>query len=112
MLSAVFSRIAEVEKKWGRQLFNAEQFKTGSEDMRAKMAASLMKNKSLPGKTPLEIWTLLGRHDGYYFSDLIPTYIIHDESTKGGETWQIVFLLDRNNKVKDIRVHKNGSEWF
>jgi len=106
----VFLSVQKVEKRWGNKPFDPARFKTGDMTTRASMAASILKDKSFIGKTNEEIWALLGRHDGYYFSDLIPTYLIEDNSLKGGDSWQIVFFIDMEYKVKSIRVHKNGSE--
>jgi len=102
--------IKKVEKRWGKQKFDLAKFKLGDKTSRAAMAASLIKNKDLIGKTNAEIFKLLGYGDGYYFSDLIPAYLIEDNSLKGGEVWQIVFILGNQSKVKSIHVHKNGSE--
>ena len=107
----IFLSAKEVEKRWGSKPLNAAEFKKGNSLIRAPMAASILKEKSLIGKTNAEIWELLGRHDGYYFSDLIPAYVIEDNSMKGGDVWQIVFFLDRNDYIKSIKVHKNGSEY-
>ncbi len=107
----IFMSVKEAEKKWESRSFNAEAFKKGNMSVRASMAASIIKEKSLLGKTNVEIWKLLGRHDGYYFSDLIPTYIIEDNSMRGGDVWQIVFFLNRDDRVKTITIHKNSSEY-
>jgi len=106
----IFLSVKEVEKRWGAKPFNSETFKKGNSTIRSSMAASILKEKSFIGKTNTEIWKLLGRHDGYYFSDLIPVYVIEDNSMKGGDVWQIVFFIDRNDRVKFIKVHKNSSE--
>ena len=91
-----FLSIKKVEKRWGKTQFSAAQFKKGDMKVRASMAVSLMKNEKLLGKTNIEIWQLLGRHDGRYFSSIIPAYIIEDKSMIGGDVWQIVFFLDKN----------------
>lgn len=107
----IFLSVKEAEKKWESRSFNAEAFKKSNISVRASMAASIIKEKSLLGKTNVEIWKLLGRHDGYYFSDLIPAYVIEDNSMQGGDVWQIVFFLNRSDRVKTIRIHKNSSEY-
>lgn len=100
----------QVKKRWGEKKWTVEQFKNGDTAVRASMAASMLRNKELIGKSNAEIFQLLGKRDGYYFSDIIPAYVIEDKSSEGGEVWQIVLFLDDNYKVVNIRVHKNGSE--
>lgn len=50
---------------------------------------------------------MLGDHDGYYFSDMFPAYMIHRGKTREEKSWQIVFLLDRKQRVSEVVVHKN-----
>ena len=45
--------------------------------------------------------------DGFYFSDTYPTYMIQIGANHQEESWQLVFLLDRNQKIDEIVVHKN-----
>lgn len=66
-----------------------------------------MSSKELFGKGAAEIRALLGDWDGYYWSDAFPAYIIKDGRLDHGDTWQIVFLLDRRWKTSEIIVHKN-----
>lgn len=98
----------QVKEKWGDASFQADTFRAGSEETRAKMAYDLMKNsKKFIGKDRAEIRAILGDFDGFYFSDMFPTYIIATAKKAGDSTWQIVFILDRNEKVSEIIVHKN-----
>jgi len=100
--------VSKAEKKWGKREFGAEQFKSASEANRASMAASLIRNKKqFIGKDRSEIRKLLGDYSGHYVSGMFPTYLIQDAIKIGDEAWQIVFLLDADEKVKDIVVHKN-----
>ncbi len=72
------------------------------------MAQSILKNKNkFVGKPIQDIHAEFGRHDGFYFSDWIPAYIIQDAKKKGDDVWQIVFTPDKHKKVSDIIVHKN-----
>lgn len=74
----------------------------------ASMTCSLLKNqKKFIGKWYYEIRDLLGPHSGYYFSEFFPTYLIESAKKKGKDSWQIVFLLDRKQKISEIIVHKN-----
>lgn len=102
--------LTQAEKKWGIAPFDAQKFKTLSSNERAKMAVTIIKNKSLIGKTRAEVRDFLGDHDGFYFTDMFPAYIISEETKPDGETWQMVCLLDKNGKVKDVIIHKNCCE--
>lgn len=100
----------EVKSKWGDQAFNAEKFKTGTYDVKAKMAYSIITNKTLIGKTYEEIQQIFGPRDGFYFIDTYPAYIIQKGKNRTEETWQIVFRMNNEYKVRDIIVHKNCCE--
>lgn len=99
--------VSKVEKTWGNAPFDAKKFRDGDVKARAKMAKSILSSKQFIGKFADEIRTELGSWDGYYFSDMFPAYIIQDGRAENGDTWQIVFLLDRQQKVSEIIVHKN-----
>lgn len=99
---------AEVCKKWGDKEFDVALFKSGTPEVRASMACSLLKNqKPMLGKDISEIRTLLGDHDGYYFSDMYPAYLIQIGKNHSEESWQIVFMIDKGEDVKEVVVHKN-----
>jgi hypothetical protein len=99
---------SKVCKKWGEAAFNENQFLNGDEKVRAKMACSILKNqKQFIGQSRLEIRKKLGDFDGFYFSDMFPAYIIESGKTREQDTWQIVFMLDRKEKISEIIVHKN-----
>ena len=94
--------------KWGKMAFDGEKFKSASESDRAKMACDLIKNqKKFLNKDRAEIRKLLGDYDGFYFSDMFPSYMIETAKADGQDSWQIVFLLNKKEAVKDIVVHKN-----
>ena len=98
-------------KKWGTHPFEKEKFKTGDDHSRATMASSLLQNqKNFVGKRPSEIREELGNPDGFYFSDMFPAYFIERGQKEGEDSWQLVFLLDRNEKVAEIIIHKNCCE--
>jgi hypothetical protein len=104
--------VEEVGKKWGeQQKFSSEVFKSGSEKMRSTMAYDLLKHQNpFIGKDPTDIRKELGDFDGFYFSDMFPTYMIEESNTKEKGSWQIVFLLDSKQKVDEVIVHKNCCE--
>ncbi len=96
------------ESRWGKEEFNIDRFKQGDVVTRAKMASSLVRQKSKwLGKSRRDIRESLGGFSGFYFSELIPTYIISGGEIDSPETWQIVFLLNNDYKVSDIIIHKN-----
>jgi hypothetical protein len=96
------------EKRWGNENFDPVKFKSASISERARMAASLLKlQKRYIGIDRSDIRARLGDFDGYYFSDMFPTYMIEEGKDQSEDSWQIVFLLDRNEKVSEIIIHKN-----
>lgn len=98
----------KVADKWGKGAFDSIKFKDGDDKARASMAFSLLaKKKDYMGKSVLEIRRELGSPDGFYFSDVFPAYMIHRGSAPDEDSWQIVFLLDKDRRVNDIIVHKN-----
>lgn len=98
----------EVCAKWGDKKFNIEKFKSGTEPERAQMACDLLKNQNqFKGFDLLKLRATLGSHDGFYFTDIFPAYMIHSGASKSEESWQIVFLLNNDKKVDEIVVHKN-----
>ena len=101
----------KVCKKWGNAPLDLEKFKAAKNDrsVRAKMACSFVKNqKKFVGKNRTEIWEMLGRHDGFYFSEMTPAYIINNSAKdKNMDTWQILFMMDRNRDITEVVVHKN-----
>ena len=98
--------VEQVKSNWGNVKFNKEKFKAGDVNMRSSMAYDLISSKVYVGKSRLEVAKDLGPGDGYYFSGMIPAYIINDPP-KGSDVWQIVFLLDKNGIVDEVAVHKN-----
>jgi len=99
---------AEVKMKWGDQQFNEASFQKGDATLKAKMAYSLIKNpKAFLGKSGVDIQKALGQHDGFYYKDVFPAYLIQIGKNKNEESWQIVFELDSKRNVVDIFVHKN-----
>ena len=99
---------SEVCKRWGEAPFDAETFKVSTAEKRAAMSCSLLKNqKTFIGKDISEIRTILGDHDGYYFSDMYPAYLIQIGKNKTEETWQLVFMINKDEDIKEIVVHKN-----
>lgn len=100
--------LSQAEKRWGKEKFEINSFRTGDVKIRSKMVYSLVSDeKKFFGKTVYEIRELLGTPDGFYFSDIFPAYMVERGTTREDESWQIVFLLDRQQKVSKIIIHKN-----
>ncbi len=98
----------KVCQTWGTAPFDSKAFKGSSEETKATMACSLLeKQKQFIGKDTLEIRAELGNYEGHYFSDMFPTYMIYSAKSRAESSWQIVFLIDRNQKISEVVVHKN-----
>ena len=75
---------------------------------RAAKACTFLKSQNdYIGMHQLEIRPLFGDHASHYDTEFVPTYLIEIAETRAQNTWQIVFLLDRDRKVSDVVVHKN-----
>ena len=75
------------------------------------MTCSLLKNQDdYAGLHVSEIRSLFGDDTGYFWNEVQPTYLIEIAKTKEENTWQIVFLHDRERRVTKIVVHKNCCE--
>lgn len=97
--------------RWGEQPLDEAKFKTSGEDrsLRAKMTCSLLKNqKKYIGMDNYKIREILGPPSGYFFSEAYPTYLINKAGERGGDdVWQLLFLIDKDQKISKIVVHKN-----
>lgn len=71
------------------------------------MVSTLMRTNPFKGKSYKEVKAALGPSDGYYFSDYYPAYLIQEGWADGKDTWQVVFMLDKNRNVEDVILHKN-----
>lgn len=106
--SQVYMDVKDVEARWGKKKFSAEKFKIAKIEERAQMAADLIKNRKLfIGKSAGEVISQMGPNTGYFFTDQLPAYTIYEGWKKNENTWQIIFLLGLNGKIKDIRMHRN-----
>ena len=72
------------------------------------MACSLLKSQDdYVGMHQLEIRPLFGNHTGYYYTESVPTYLIEIAKTRAQDSWQIVFLRDRDPKgVRSRRLQE------
>ncbi len=109
-LNPDYLNVSEVCRRWGEWPLDLAAFRAAEEDesARAAMACSLLKTQDdYVGMHRLEIRPLFGNPTGYYITELIPTYLIETAKTMAEDSWQIVFLIDRNGTVSKIVVHKN-----
>ena len=106
-----FMSLKKVCRRWGEQPLDEAKFKASGEDrsLRAKMTCSLLKNqKKYIGADSYKIREILGPPSGYFFSEAYTTYLINRAGEMGKEdVWQILFLIDRDQKISKIVVHKN-----
>src|SRR5262245_56259442 len=62
-------------QRWGEMKLDATGFRNGNEEVRSKMACSILRNQNqFLGKDRSEIRKILGDYDGFYFSDMFPAY--------------------------------------
>lgn len=102
--------VEKAEARWGREDFDTARFKSGGIKTRSKMASSIVRNKrNWIGKRLTDVRKELGSHDGFYFTDTVPAYLISWGEKPEDEIWQIVFLPDTDYLVKDIIIELNGS---
>lgn len=99
--------VAEAETRWGVTTFDFEGFKNGSVQLRAKMAADILKKKSFVGSSVDDVEKVLGRHDAHFKNDFIPAYALNEGWKTDEDTWQIVFLPNREMKIVDVFINKN-----
>ena len=95
----------EIQEKWGSQPFDSKKFSSEDLKMRASMAHSIVASKeNYMGKTGDEIREIFGYADGHYVNERFPSYVLEIGSKKSPETWQLVFMVDRDLKVNDVIV--------
>ena len=105
-----FMSVGEVCERWGDGPLDVAAFRAAEDDeaKRAAMACSLLKNQDdYAGMSVSEIRHLFGEFEGHFWSEAQPTYLIEIAETRAEDTWQIVFLHDRDRRVTKIVVHKN-----
>ena len=94
-------------KKFGIEKFSVSKFKAGTPSQRAKMVNNLVTTKHYVGKSLKKVYEDLGGSTGYFFSDLIPAYILNEEKKGVREVWQLVFIPQKDKHiVEKVVVHK------
>ncbi len=99
--------ISEAEKRWGQKPFDRLKFKDAPMRERAAMAVDLIKRKLFIDKPIEKVRHDLGPTSGYFVSERIPTFFIEEGWHQNRNSWQLVFLTDRNGKIDEVRIHKN-----
>ncbi len=110
LLNPDYLSVGEVCRRWGERPLDVAAFRSAEEDesMRAAMACSLLRvQDGYVGMHRREIEPLFGNPTGYYETELHPAYLIEAAKTGAQDSWQIVFLIDRDLKVSEVVVHKN-----
>ena len=112
LLIPVHMSVGEVCRRWGERPLDIATFRAADADadesVRAAMACSLLRNQDdYVGMHRREIGPLFGYSTGYYYTESNYAYMIETAKTTAQDSWQIVFLLDRDRKVSEIVVHKN-----
>jgi len=105
-----FMGVGEVCARWGEVPLDVAAFRAaaGDEPARAAMACSLLRSQDDYAGMPVsEIRQLFGEYQGHFWNAVQPTYLIEIAETKADDSWQIVFLHDRDRRVTKIVVHKN-----
>lgn len=91
----------------GRSTLQAFRY-AEDEPTRAAMAYSLLRTQDdYVGMHRLEVRPLFGDPDGYYYTELQPAYLIETAKSMDEDSWQIVFLIDLEDNVRKVVVHKN-----
>lgn len=90
---------------WPHSAFVESDFKLGTTDVRAKMAAELIRSNQYLGIESDKIPRLLGNQTGdYYHNELNTTYLLTD---KGNADWVLTFVSGDNGKIEQIFIRKN-----
>jgi hypothetical protein len=105
-----YMSLADAQKHWPQKPFSVDGFKKGVLHDRASMVVDLIKSGRFIGKTAQEVRNTLGDYTGYFFSDRIPAYLVEEGWQTKGDTWQVVFLLNLEGKIKEVKIHKNCCE--
>ena len=76
--------VGKVCRRWGERPLDVAVFRSAEDDeaTRAAMACSLLKNKDdYVGMHRTEILALFGSASGYYYTEMVPTYLIETAKT-------------------------------
>ncbi|MCB0355917.1 MAG: hypothetical protein KDD40_02860 [Bdellovibrionales bacterium] len=100
----------QAKKKWGYEKLDKNKFReSGSkgDDVKAKMAAYILENQSYKGKKIELVYKELGKANGFFISDIPPTYILQRASNSHKESWQLAFIpTNDGNFVEEVKIVK------
>lgn len=100
------------KQKWGEEKFDAVKFKDAPLKQKAAMAVFLLNHRNIfVGKTLKELKQQLGPHDGFFWRDHLPAYLIEDGLSTNTKSWQIVFFVNFMNseqKIEDLGIYENN----
>jgi hypothetical protein len=102
-----FMDLQKANQVFGSNKVDLKKFISGDFRERGGQAAAICRDKSFIGKSVAEIRNILGKSDGYFWTDHIPAYIIGNGNLKDGSRWQIVFLINEDKKISEVKIHKN-----
>jgi hypothetical protein len=102
-----FMDAAEAQRRWGSRAFESKAFKEGDMATRSQMAASILKTQPFVGQDVNVLRESLGTQDGFYRMDMFPAYLIQTAQSRKDESWQILFRLGSEYRIKDVKIHKN-----
>ena len=72
------------------------------------MAVDIVKRQLYVGEPRAKVRKDLGDPNGYFFSDTIYAYQIERYTEEKRESWQIVFIPDKELKnVQSVKIHKS-----
>jgi len=99
--------LEEAEKKWGAREFSKDVFKKGPSRERAQMAVDIVKSKKFLNEKKEVLVDSIGRHDGFFYADRVPAYILEEPENNSEIVWQLVFLSDWKGNITDYRFLEN-----
>lgn len=99
--------LEEAEKKWGVREFSKDVFKKGPSRERAQMAIDIVKSKKFINEKKEVLVDSLGRHDGFFYDDRVPAYVLEEPENTSEIIWQLVFLTDWKGNITDYRFLEN-----
>lgn len=106
MIGTIMSA-SEAKKLWGEKPFDEAKFRMGTAPERAAMASDLIEKKKFVGVPIDAIESKLGKSTGYFWNDSIPSYILNEGWKTDSDVWQLVFLSDRDKRVREVLINKN-----
>jgi hypothetical protein len=95
----------QINEKWGASKVKDFDFKKADIKKRAELTYGIVTNKSLIHNDRQAIVNMFGEPDTYFFSEQNVSYLISKDVTTN-ERWALVFLINSDQKLEQIRVAK------